>query len=166
MIQKMISFFLFSLKPLRKRKKKKNYGFAKLITQQNGPIKNVPKRPSQCTAVSVHSLLQYSVLPERIGILVEQLNHRSILGLETPFLSTELEKKGNMSATSTKHRTHHKPNRPKTHIAHTIRPNAVEPHLALGLRPLNPERDINATMQLIHLSTDPGNLLREVDLIT
>lgn len=57
----------------------------------------------------LYTLLQYSVLPERIGILVEQLNHRSILGLETPFLSTELEKKEKKSATSTEHRT-----RPKT----------------------------------------------------
>lgn len=114
----------------------------------------------------LYTLFKYSILPERIGILVEQLNHRSILGLETPFLSTELKKKGKKSATSKEHRTRRNPNSPKTHIAHTIRPNTVEPHLALGLGPLNPERDINTTMQLIHLSTDPRNLLREVDLIT
>jgi hypothetical protein len=35
--------------------------------------------------------LQYSVLPEGIAIIVEQLNHRSILGLQTPFLGAELK---------------------------------------------------------------------------
>ena len=61
----------------------------------------------------LYTLLQYSVLPEGIGILVEQLNHRSILGLETPFLSAELGKKRNKSATSTENRTRRKPNKPK-----------------------------------------------------
>ena len=48
--------------------------------------------------------LQYSVLPEGIAIIVEQLNHCSILGLQTPFLGTELEEEKEIkSATIIKH---------------------------------------------------------------
>lgn len=42
----------------------------------------------------------------------------------------------------------------------------MEFHLALGLGALHPKRDIDPSMQLVHLSTDPGNLLRKVDLVT
>lgn len=41
----------------------------------------------------LYTLPQYSVLPEGIAIIVEQLNNRAILGLQTPFLGTELEEK-------------------------------------------------------------------------
>lgn len=38
-------------------------------------------------------------------------------------------------------------------------------HHPLGFFPLDPEGDVDAAVELVHLPGDPGNLLRKVDLV-
>ena len=53
-----------------------------------------------------------------------------------------------------------------TYEAHTIRSDASKPHLALAFGAFHPKGNVDATMELVHLTADPWNLLCEVDFIT
>lgn len=53
----------------------------------------------------------------------------------------------------------------KTHISHPIRPHTPKPHPPTPLRPPHPKRNINPSMQLIHLPRNPRNLTRKIYLL-
>jgi hypothetical protein len=52
-----------------------------------------------------------------------------------------------------------------TYEAHTVRSDASKPHLALALGAFHPEGNVDAAVELVHLTADPWNLLREVDFV-
>lgn len=52
-----------------------------------------------------------------------------------------------------------------THIAHPLLPHTLEPHKRLLLSPLDPEPDVDAPVQLVHLASDPRHLAGKVHLV-
>ena len=130
-IHQMISFFFF-------------FNLSRLphisgMIKQSRKIVSL-KRQVPCTHKAIYLYrfryqVQQLLLPEWIDVTIEQLHDGSILGLQTPFLSSELyncmplDKKELLSTGW----------RGLTHVTHTVRPDTSKPHLALGLGAFHPE---------------------------
>ena len=96
---------------------------------------------------------------ERIRISgLEQVNHSSVLQLQTPLCRLKLHILSALSSSPYPLSS--------THNAHPRLPMTLEPHLSLLSRSLNPIHHINLPMQLINLSTDIRNFTRKIHLVS